>query len=46
MWRKSAVRNLSADFMSFPGSHVAAFTVVLMLALQKGEVSMAASRGD
>jgi hypothetical protein len=46
MCRKSAVWNLSAYFLTFPGSHVAAFIVVLMLALLKGEVSMAASGGD
>lgn len=35
-----------ADFTLFPGSHVAALTVVPKLAPYKGEGSLAASGGD
>lgn len=43
---KISCANVSAEFLAFPGSHVAAFTAVLMLAPRNGEVSMASSGGD
>lgn len=45
-WRESACGLSVQTSRSFPGSHVAALTVVPKLALHKGEGSLAASGGD